>query len=415
MRWGLKIGVMLVLALFVAPSGALAAPTNDDFANRTQLSGPLPIAETGSNEGATSEENEPYFGFESGHSVWYEWVAPTSGWFTIGACESNFAAGVDVFTGTEFSNLSRVVGGTGSEGPDCGNQRQYTFGATAATHYVIRVAGQSIPVPEGPPPPVAGIFTLKIEQTPPPPNDNFADATVLEAPVYEEPGGARFYGLFTHGYNWTATTEPGEYAYGANAGASVWFRWTVPETGRYRFGGTCDSGLAIAVFSGGFSAEDVQLLGACSVEADLVGGSTDAIAVYGPENPSTGEPQVGSFQFFITAELPPKGTETPKPLESAPAAPLRDVTPPETKVDKSRLRIVRHTATFWFSASEAAQGFFCQLDKAEYKPCGSPRTYKHLKRGKHTFRVRAVDVAGNVDASPAVAHLAIPRPYKGRR
>lgn len=414
MRWGLRVAVVLAIALCMVPARAGAAPGNDNFASPTPLTAPPPIAEPGSNEGATSEPNEPFFGFESGRSVWFEWVAPSSDWFTIGACDSNFAAGVDVFTGTEFSNLNRVVSGTASEGPDCANQRQYTFRGTAATPYVIRVSGQSIPTPEGPPPPVEGTFTLKIGETPPPPNDNFANATVLEAPVYEEPGGARFYGVFAHGYNWNATTEPGEFPYGTNSGASVWYRWTPPETAKYRIGGPCcGEGLNFALFSGGFGLEDEVLAATGSAEATVTGGATYWISVYGTPQMAASEPSTASFQFFITAELPPLPSSSPS---SPPASgPPPDTTPPETKIDKSTLRIAPRTATFWFSASEAAQGFLCQLDKGDYKPCGSSRTYKHLKTGKHTFRVKAVDLAGNVDGSPAVAHFKIPRPYKGRR
>jgi hypothetical protein len=182
MGWGMRIVAALIVAAFAAPAGASAAPANDAFVSRLPLSEPLPIEEPGSNEGATTEEGEPFTGFETGHTVWFEWIAPGSDWFTVGACASNFAAGIGIFTGTEVSNLTRVVSGTGSEGPDCVDQRQYTFRTTAATHYLIRVAGETIPTPEGPPPPVEGSFTLKIEETPPPPNDDFANATTLEAP-----------------------------------------------------------------------------------------------------------------------------------------------------------------------------------------------------------------------------------------
>lgn len=95
--------------------------------------------------------------------------------------------------------------------------------------------------------------------------------------------------------------------------------------------------------------------------------------------------------------------------------PAPDTTAPETTIERSVLRITTRTATFWFSASEPVQGFQCQLDKGDYKPCGSPRTYKHLKTGRHAFRVKAVDVAGNVDASAGVVHFKVPRPYRGRR
>jgi hypothetical protein len=33
--------------------------------------------------------------------------------------------------------------------------------------------------------------------------------------------------------------------------------------------------------------------------------------------------------------------------------------------------------------------------------CASPRTYRNLATGLHTFRVRAMDQNGNVDPTPA--------------
>jgi len=34
--------------------------------------------------------------------------------------------------------------------------------------------------------------------------------------------------------------------------------------------------------------------------------------------------------------------------------------------------------------------------------CSSPRTYRGLGVGMHTFRVRAIDAAGNMDSTAAV-------------
>jgi len=137
------------------------------------------------------------------------------------------------------------------------------------------------------------------------------------------------------------------------------------------------------------------------------------IAVDGVYDESSGEAAQFSFSINASMTLPAKDTETPNPFESIPPPP--DTTAPETKVDKSRFRIAARTATFWFSASEATQGFLCRLDKGDFKPCGSPRTYKRLKPGKHAFRVKAVDAAGNVDSSAAVAKFKIPKPSHGRR
>ena len=57
-------------------------------------------------------------------------------------------------------------------------------------------------------------------------------------------------------------------------------------------------------------------------------------------------------------------------------------------------------ASFAFSADEPAS-FECSLDGAPFATCGSPQEYAGLADGEHGFEVRAVDEAGNVDASPA--------------
>lgn len=416
MRRGIRAVVAMALvgaALIVPASAAATAPPNDDFANREASTGTLPIEATGSNVEATSEPGEPTSG-TYGYSVWFEWVAPATGWFTVGACDSDFAAAVAVFTGTEPANLTRVA--SGGEGPGCGNRAQYTFHASSGTPYMVQVDGAVIAPPSGPPPPSQGTFHLRIEATPPPPNDAFADAILLDAEVSEEPGGNRFFGLFAHGYNWTATTEPGEFPYGTGSGASVWYRWTPPETAKYRISGPCGGGLNFAVFSGGFGLEDEVLAATCFTEVELTGGTTYWISIYGTPDSETGEPAMGSFQLFITAELPPLPTPPgpATPASNSPSGPPSDVNPPDTKIDKTSLRAAARTAKFWFSASEPAQGFLCRLDKAAFKPCGSPRTHKRLKPGRHAFRVKAVDVAGNVDGSAAVASFRVPKPQKRR-
>ncbi len=58
------------------------------------------------------------------------------------------------------------------------------------------------------------------------------------------------------------------------------------------------------------------------------------------------------------------------------------------------------TATFEFS-SEPGATFECRLDEAPFGSCSSPRTFTGLSNGAHTFRVRAKDAVGNIDASPA--------------
>jgi hypothetical protein len=60
------------------------------------------------------------------------------------------------------------------------------------------------------------------------------------------------------------------------------------------------------------------------------------------------------------------------------------------------------SASFGFTANETGTTFECSLDSTtSYTACTSPRAYSGVSVGSHTFRVRARDAAGNVDASPA--------------
>jgi hypothetical protein len=49
------------------------------------------------------------------------------------------------------------------------------------------------------------------------------------------------------------------------------------------------------------------------------------------------------------------------------------------------------TARFRFRAEPSAGARFeCKLDAAKWARCASPRAYRKLKPGRHTFRVRAI-------------------------
>jgi MYXO-CTERM domain-containing protein len=81
---------------------------------------------------------------------------------------------------------------------------------------------------------------------------------------------------------------------------------------------------------------------------------------------------------------------------------VRDVTAPDTTLTETPASVTRQTdATFRFEANEAASTFTCSLDEAAFSPCTSPAAYANLSAGSHTFQVRARDMAGNVDDSPA--------------
>ena len=57
------------------------------------------------------------------------------------------------------------------------------------------------------------------------------------------------------------------------------------------------------------------------------------------------------------------------------------------------------TASFTFTSNDPSATFQCRLDGAAFAPCVSPVTYTGLANGNRTFRVRAIDPAGNVGAT----------------
>jgi hypothetical protein len=74
-----------------------------------------------------------------------------------------------------------------------------------------------------------------------------------------------------------------------------------------------------------------------------------------------------------------------------------DTTAPKTTITKApKAKTTSTTAKFKFKSNEGGSKFQCKLDKGKFKSCKSPKTYKKLKPGKHVFKVRAIDKAGNI-------------------
>jgi hypothetical protein len=92
--------------------------------------------------------------------------------------------------------------------------------------------------------------------------------------------------------------------------------------------------------------------------------------------------------------FPPKTPTTPPRV-----AP--DTDPPQTKIKKrpdDKTDAVK--AKFKFTSDERDSIFQCSLNGSKFKRCRSPKTVT-ADKGKNTFRVRAKDLAGNLDRTPA--------------
>ncbi len=79
-----------------------------------------------------------------------------------------------------------------------------------------------------------------------------------------------------------------------------------------------------------------------------------------------------------------------------------DTTPPDTNITATPANPSNSSsASFSFTSTEAGSSFECQLDGGSFGACTSPKSYTSLGDGSHIFYVRAIDVAGNVDPTPA--------------
>jgi Big-like domain-containing protein/PKD domain-containing protein len=92
-----------------------------------------------------------------------------------------------------------------------------------------------------------------------------------------------------------------------------------------------------------------------------------------------------------------------------PPPPPPDTTAPETTLSSSGPTGTTsdNTPTFAFTASEANSVFECRVDSGSWADCTSPWTTSALSEGSHSVSVRATDVAGNTDASPATRSFTV--------
>jgi hypothetical protein len=114
-------------------------------------------------------------------------------------------------------------------------------------------------------------------------------------------------------------------------------------------------------------------------------------------------------------DIPLSGAALAPPPLDPPAAAPPDAAPPDTTIDEGPSgKTKSKSATFGFGGSDvrAVVSFECKLDEASFDVCSSPKTYSALKKGSHTFSVRAVDAAGNVDATPATRSWTVKKKKK---
>ena len=134
------------------------------------------------------------------------------------------------------------------------------------------------------------------------------------------------------------------------------------------------------------------------------------------DHPQYGDPR--PVECESVAEADPNNFRTitqlpPPPLPEPPPPPPVDRRAPRTALTfHPRPLLVTRTkwrrVAFLFAANEPGSRFRCKLDRKPYRGCTSPRAYA-VKAGRHSFRVFAVDPAGNRDPSPALFRFRVAR------
>jgi len=176
--------------------------------------------------------------------------------------------------------------------------------------------------------------------------------------------------------------------------------------GKSEYGTHSSTGLQ--TFTSAAPAQTGNLIGIYGVVCNTaIGGSGDVFRNFAGPEPALGNSQTfpnatSGSRVIVSAALEPDcdsdglGDETQdSDLVACDAtAPTSEITKrPKGKTKKKR-------ATFEFTGTDARAiaSFQCSLDGASFAACASPHTVK-VKRGKHTFQVRAIDQNGNLGAA----------------
>ena len=214
----------------------VASLSNDDFANAILLVGE-DINTMGFNIGASKEffeQANPLIFLHGGRpgerSVWWRWVAPSSGHFIADLQGSQFDTTLGVYQFIDEQSVARPV--SNDDAPQ-GLQSIGAFQATAGTTYHIAVDGYFS---------ATGNIALSIEPlTAKPVNDDFIQATPITASA----------GTIT-GSNNLASSENFEPSHASDfmGGHSVWWRFQLTAPGTVSlntFGSDFDTTLAVYV------------------------------------------------------------------------------------------------------------------------------------------------------------------------
>jgi PKD repeat protein len=188
----------------------LVAPSNDNFADATVIAA-LPFTNTVDITDATTETGEPTPSCSigsSGRTVWYAFT-PIDARLISASVFTPFRTVFATYGGTSLAALTQLGCGDGFGG-------NMTFLAQTGTTYYFQVGGS-----DG----QSGTVEFRLEAIPPPPNDNFVDATPIPVLPFDA----------TVDITAASREEPDEptpsCSFGSSSGRTAWYTVTPTQPG----------------------------------------------------------------------------------------------------------------------------------------------------------------------------------------
>jgi hypothetical protein len=218
---------------------------NDDFADAADLGSGENLLWQARNDLAGAEDGEPnHAGRTAQRSIWYRWTAPRDGDYFVGAASSEFgAARFAVYRGDRLDALESA--GEGST--------RAVFSAQAGESFAIAVDGDAW-----------GGMTLELHPVSIPANDDFAGRIRVEGSVFVLEGDFAF-----------ATAEDGEpRAERPQPTRTLWWEWTAPAGGSYRFSRETGYGAAVSIFKADSDSPELGDLVSVHSTSSLKAGTT---------------------------------------------------------------------------------------------------------------------------------------------
>jgi hypothetical protein len=368
-------------------------------------------------------------GFQPNISILCDSAPPDTTITSAPASPTNTTSATFIFTGTDsitpLANLSfqcRLDAGAWSP---CTSPQAYTGLADGAHTFDVRASD-----PAGMLDPTPSTHTWTVDATPPdtiiitaPPAIDSTSATFVFTGTDGAGTGVAGFACRLDGGTWSACTSPAVYTdlsggphifdmravdvAGNTDPSPATHAWTVdaslPNTVITASPGSqSNSATADFSFSG---SDDTTPPGSLTFECRLDGSAWGACA-----NPKSYTGLSEGAHLFAVRARDLGGNVDPSPAEFNWTV---DLTAPDTTITSGPLLVTTTpTATFTFTGTDnlttpSALTYECNLDLGGWSACASPRTYTGLGGGLHVLRVRAVDAAGNADATPAVYNWTI--------